>query len=246
MRSSCARRASHSSCLGFCQAYTRKVIHVRSAPRRRRPAPEHYVGLGGRRKLALPAGRPNSERCATLVRLSWYYGTPSPMRVGHKEPANQPLLAARLIPSLPAIQHRQHEWPICRDFKPSDGLEPSTPSLPWRFRGVTRVHARSRATHFLLQIGLLEAVEMRRETSRVSFLMCPFCVRALVSLSTTGSGLGNQAASSSGSQGRHTLSNDLGRVSVALKAPFGHDCREALGPPVTELRASPEGARCQV
>jgi len=28
---------------------------------------------------------------------------------------------------------------------------------------------------------------MRRETSRVSFLMCPFCVRALVSLSTTGS-----------------------------------------------------------
>jgi hypothetical protein len=35
--------------------------------------------------------------------------------------------------------------------KPSDGLEPSTPSLP--FRGVTRVHARSSATRFLLQIG---------------------------------------------------------------------------------------------
>jgi hypothetical protein len=39
--------------------------------------------------------------------------------------------------------------------------------------GVTRVHARSLATQFLLQIRLLQAVEMRRETSRVSFLMCP-------------------------------------------------------------------------
>jgi hypothetical protein len=69
--------------------------------------------------------------------------------------------------------------------KPSDGLEPSTPSLPWRFRGVTRVHARSLATHFLLQIGPLQAVQMRRETSRVSFLMCPFCVRALLPHATT-------------------------------------------------------------
>jgi pimeloyl-ACP methyl ester carboxylesterase len=39
--------------------------------------------------------------------------------------------------------------------KPSSGLEPETPSLPWRFRGVTRVHARSRATQFALQIGLV-------------------------------------------------------------------------------------------
>src|SRR5215203_6199901 len=62
--------------------------------------------------------------------------------------------------------------------EPSDGLEPSTPSLPWRFRGVTRVHARSSATRFLLQIGLMQRGTMRRETSRVSFLMCPFCVRA--------------------------------------------------------------------
>ena len=69
--------------------------------------------------------------------------------------------------------------------KPSSGLEPSTPSLPWRFRGVTRVHARSLATHFLLQIGLVEALEMRRETSRVSFLMCPFCVRGLLAAATT-------------------------------------------------------------
>jgi hypothetical protein len=32
---------------------------------------------------------------------------------------------------------------------------------------------------------LLQAAEMRRETSRVSFLMCPFCVRAPVPSSTT-------------------------------------------------------------
>jgi len=62
--------------------------------------------------------------------------------------------------------------------RPSDGLEPSTPSLPWRFPGVTRVHARSFATQFLLQIGASNASGMRREASRVSFLMCPFCVRA--------------------------------------------------------------------
>jgi hypothetical protein len=46
------------------------------------------------------------------------------------------------------------------------------------FLTITRVHARSSVTQFLLQIGLLQAVEMRRETSCVSFLMCPFCVRA--------------------------------------------------------------------
>jgi hypothetical protein len=61
--------------------------------------------------------------------------------------------------------------------EPSDGLEPSTPSLPWRFRGVTRVHARSLKTHLLLQIGPFSSGAMRREASRVSFLMCPFCVR---------------------------------------------------------------------
>jgi hypothetical protein len=69
--------------------------------------------------------------------------------------------------------------------KPSDGLEPSTPSLPWRFRGGTGGHRRALATHFLLQIPLLQAVEMRREASRVSFLMCPFCVRASLTTVTT-------------------------------------------------------------
>ena len=34
------------------------------------------------------------------------------------------------------------------------------------------------ATQFVLQIRMLEALEKRRDTSRVSFLMCPFGVRA--------------------------------------------------------------------
>ena len=72
--------------------------------------------------------------------------------------------------------------PICREFmsKPSDGLEPSTPSLPWKFWCAKRVHARSPATHFRLQIQVVAIVEMRRERSGVSFLTCPFCVRALM------------------------------------------------------------------
>jgi len=70
--------------------------------------------------------------------------------------------------------------------KPSDGLEPSTPPYHGGFgAGVTRVHTRSLATQFLLQIQLILAEDVRREASRVSFLMCPFRVRALVSASTT-------------------------------------------------------------
>jgi hypothetical protein len=57
--------------------------------------------------------------------------------------------------------------------------------LPWRFPGVTRGHARSLATQFFLQIESSEASRMRREASRVSFLMCPFCVRGALSVLTT-------------------------------------------------------------
>jgi hypothetical protein len=70
-------------------------------------------------------------------------------------------------------------------YKPSDGLEPSTPSLPWRFPGVTRVHTRSSAARFFLQMESCARRAMRHETSRVSFLMCPFCVRALMSIEAT-------------------------------------------------------------
>ena len=69
--------------------------------------------------------------------------------------------------------------------KPSDGLEPSTPSLPWKFGSVTRVQTRSLATQSFLQIEANEFSRMRREASRVSFLMCPFCVRASLLTWTT-------------------------------------------------------------
>jgi len=52
---------------------------------------------------------------------------------------------------------------ICWPFvKPSDGLEPSTPSLPWKFRGGIRVHARSFASTFVVQIGPLAWVASAR------------------------------------------------------------------------------------
>ena len=62
-------------------------------------------------------------------------------------------------------------------MKPSDGLAPSTPSLPWRFSGVTRVHARSLATHILLQIGPFEGIgEASRDVAGVvsdASVLCP-------------------------------------------------------------------------
>ena len=38
--------------------------------------------------------------------------------------------------------------------EPSDGLEPSTPSLPWRFSGGTGVHGRALTLTFLLQTAM--------------------------------------------------------------------------------------------
>jgi hypothetical protein len=40
--------------------------------------------------------------------------------------------------------------------------------------GVARVNARPLAAQFLLQIDTVRTEAMRRKTSRVSFLMCPF------------------------------------------------------------------------
>jgi hypothetical protein len=76
---------------------------------------------------------------------------------------------------------RQKRVPICSAFeKPSDGLEPSTPPYHGSLGGsrpCTRDHSRLK---FLLQIGPVRTPEVRRETSRVSLLMCPFCVRGLM------------------------------------------------------------------
>ena len=64
--------------------------------------------------------------------------------------------------------------PICRVFvKPSDGLEPSTPSLPWRSRGGAGGHRRALAITFLLQIELLPRVDRARACTRVPTLMYP-------------------------------------------------------------------------
>jgi hypothetical protein len=76
---------------------------------------------------------------------------------------------------------RKRKAAICTAFvEPSDGLEPSTPSLPWRFRSVTRVHARSPKAQFLLQIpadpGVRDASQgVARVVSDVSVL-CPWLV----------------------------------------------------------------------
>jgi alkyl hydroperoxide reductase subunit AhpC len=42
--------------------------------------------------------------------------------------------------------------------------------------------AQNRNLHFPLEISLFGAPTMRRETSRVSLLMCPSCVRGLLSV----------------------------------------------------------------
>jgi hypothetical protein len=75
---------------------------------------------------------------------------------------------------------------ISRNFAEPSADSNRRPPPYHKFPGVTRVHARSLATQFPLQTAPNEATTMRRETSRVSFLMCPFCVRVPVSILTTG------------------------------------------------------------
>ena len=74
--------------------------------------------------------------------------------------------SARQSENVPVSYPRDPTWRLSRQpkgpfaglfRKPSDGLEPSTPSLPWRVRGGTGVHGRARAITFLLQIGRFEA-----------------------------------------------------------------------------------------
>jgi hypothetical protein len=72
--------------------------------------------------------------------------------------------------------------------KPSDGLEPSTPSLPWRFRGGTRGHGRAFAATFLLQIGQSGRVADARAWSLVLELLYPSRTRVLLSVLKTHNG----------------------------------------------------------
>src|SRR5438477_11650446 len=60
-------------------------------------------------------------------------------------------------PSLPAIRHRQCERADLQGFlKPSDGLEPSTPSLPWRLRVASAQARECRHIALFLQIRRFE------------------------------------------------------------------------------------------
>ena len=77
---------------------------------------------------------------------------------------------------------------MCRTFKPSDGLEPSTPSLPWRFRGGTGGYGRALATTIFLQIAPLECVSDVRACPRVLKLMYPSRTRGALPVRTTGNG----------------------------------------------------------
>jgi hypothetical protein len=76
-----------------------------------------------------------------------------------------------------------------RDLLALDGERatsfPRRRTIRHRRRVTPSLRARSRATQYLLQIGPFGGLGMRRDTSRVSFLMCPFCVRALVPSPTT-------------------------------------------------------------
>ena len=72
--------------------------------------------------------------------------------------------------------------------EPSDGLEPSTPSLPWRFPGGIGVHGRALAITFLLQIRPLGYVSNARACPRVPKLMYPSRTRAALSNYKTANG----------------------------------------------------------
>ena len=68
-------------------------------------------------------------------------------------------------------------------LKPSDGLEPSTPSLPWRFTGGTGGHGRALAITFFLQGGSLRCLSDARTCPRVLKLTYPSRTRAALTAS---------------------------------------------------------------
>jgi hypothetical protein len=75
--------------------------------------------------------------------------------------------------------------------KPSDGLEPSTPSLPWRFGGGTGGHGRASAITFFLQMDASRYVARIRVCPRVPELMYPSRTRGLLSVFRTVYDLGS-------------------------------------------------------
>ncbi len=89
------------------------------------------------------------------------------------------------------IPCRQQKDPFAgRLLKPSSGLEPETPSLPWRFRGGTGGHDRALAITFLLQNEPSGRVGRARACPRVLDLMYPSRTRAALSKCKTGNKCG--------------------------------------------------------
>jgi hypothetical protein len=84
---------------------------------------------------------------------------------------------------------------VCRTFKPSSGLEPETPSLPWRFRGGTGGHRRALAITFLLQIVPSRRVSRARACPLVRGLMYPSRTRGVLSVLETDDAAGCRARS---------------------------------------------------
>jgi hypothetical protein len=74
-----------------------------------------------------------------------------------------PLLVREVLHS---VHHGNNKAAFCSGFvitnKPSDGLEPSTPSLPWKFWSGTGVRERPPATTFVLQIEPSRCVRFAR------------------------------------------------------------------------------------
>ena len=70
-------------------------------------------------------------------------------------------------------------------LKPSDGLEPSTPSLPWRFRRGTSGHGKALATTFSLQTRPSGRVCRARACPDGPDLMYPSGTRGSLTLLTT-------------------------------------------------------------
>ncbi len=70
-------------------------------------------------------------------------------------------------------------------LKPSCGLEPQTPSLPWRFRGGTGGHDRTSAITFFLQMGPPTCVADARACPHVHTLMYPSRTRGALTVTKT-------------------------------------------------------------
>jgi hypothetical protein len=95
-------------------------------------------------------------------------------------------MRTRLVPARGPRQGRGASMPVCRAF--AQALWRTRTADPLLTMEVSGRHARTRAgiRGTVSPVNrLVERKNMRRETSRVSFLMCPFCVRGLMSLQTT-------------------------------------------------------------